>query len=101
MPSGHLTLCRPLLLLPSIFPSIRVFSNETLAKVIPIFIIIKVTRDALVQKGNYRSPNLFMTWEDFPSECVSEGPSHFLTFWLMPAGHFPESLMTQCQLPGM
>ena len=29
MPSSHLTLCRPLLLLPSIFPSIRVFSNES------------------------------------------------------------------------
>ena len=28
MPSGHLILCHPLLLLPSIFPSIRVFSNE-------------------------------------------------------------------------
>ena len=28
MPSNHLTLCRPLLLLPSIFPRIRVFSNE-------------------------------------------------------------------------
>ena len=28
MPSNHLTLWRPLLLLPSIFPSIRVFSNE-------------------------------------------------------------------------
>ena len=29
MPSNHHTLCRPLLLLPSIFPSIRVFSNES------------------------------------------------------------------------
>ena len=29
MPSTHLILCRPLLLLPSIFPSIRVFSNES------------------------------------------------------------------------
>ena len=28
IPSNHLTLCRPLLLLPSIFPSIRVVSNE-------------------------------------------------------------------------
>ena len=28
MPSKHLILCRPLLLLPSIFPSIRVFSSE-------------------------------------------------------------------------
>ena len=31
--SKHLILCRPLLLLPSIFPSIRVFSNES---VLPI-----------------------------------------------------------------
>ena len=29
MPSNHLILCRPLFLLPSIFPSIRVFSNES------------------------------------------------------------------------
>ena len=29
MPSSHLILCRPLLLLASIFPCIRVFSNET------------------------------------------------------------------------
>ena len=30
MPSNHLILCRPLLLAPSIFPSIRVFSNESI-----------------------------------------------------------------------
>ena len=29
MPSNNLLLCRPLLLLPSVFPSIRVFSNES------------------------------------------------------------------------
>ena len=29
MPSNHFILCRPLLLLPSIFPSIRVFSNKS------------------------------------------------------------------------
>ena len=29
MPSNHLILCRPLLLQPSIFPNIRVFSNES------------------------------------------------------------------------
>ena len=28
IPSNHLILCRPFLLLPSIFPSIKVFSNE-------------------------------------------------------------------------
>ena len=33
VPSNHLVLCHPLLLLPSIFPSIRVFSNES---VLPI-----------------------------------------------------------------
>ena len=29
MPSNHLVVCRPLLLLPSIFPSIRVFANDS------------------------------------------------------------------------
>ena len=29
MPSNHLVLCHPLLFLPSVFPSIRVFSNES------------------------------------------------------------------------
>ena len=33
MPANHLTLCRPLLLLPSIFPSIRVFSNESTLRI--------------------------------------------------------------------
>ena len=33
MPSNHLLLCRPLLLLPSIFPSIRVFSNESALRI--------------------------------------------------------------------
>ena len=33
MPSNHLTLCRPLLLLPSIFPSIRVFLNDSALRV--------------------------------------------------------------------
>ena len=33
MPSNHLILCLPLLLLPSIFPSIRVFSNESALRI--------------------------------------------------------------------
>ena len=33
MPSNHLILCRPLLLLPSNFPSIRVFSNESVLRI--------------------------------------------------------------------
>ena len=34
MPSNHLILCHPLFLLPSIFPSIRVFSNESVLHII-------------------------------------------------------------------
>ena len=33
MPSNHLILCRPLLLLPSIFPRIRVFSNKSALRI--------------------------------------------------------------------
>ena len=33
MPSNHLILCHPLLLVPSIFPSIRVFSNESVLRI--------------------------------------------------------------------
>ena len=33
MPSNHLILCHPFLLLPSIFPSIRVFSNESALRI--------------------------------------------------------------------
>ena len=33
MPSNHLIPCRPLLLLPSIFPSIRVFTNQSVLRI--------------------------------------------------------------------
>ena len=33
MPSNHIILCHPLLLLPSIFPSIRVFSNQSVLRI--------------------------------------------------------------------
>ena len=33
VPSNHLILCRPLLLLPSIFPSIRVFSSDSVLRI--------------------------------------------------------------------
>ena len=33
MSSNYLILCRPLLLLPSLFPSIRVFSNESVLRI--------------------------------------------------------------------
>ena len=37
MPSSHLILCRPLLLLPPIPPSIRVFSNESTLRMSPVY----------------------------------------------------------------
>ena len=33
MPSSHLILCRPLLLLPSVFPNIRIFSNRSVLRI--------------------------------------------------------------------
>ena len=51
MPSNHLILCRPLLLLPSILPSIRVFSNES---------------------------SLCITWPKYWSFCFSISPSNEL-----------------------
>ena len=33
MPSNHLILCHPLLLLPSMFPSLRIFSNESALRI--------------------------------------------------------------------
>ena len=59
MPSSHLILCRPFLLLPSIFPSIRVFSNE---------------------------PALRMRWPDYWSFSFNISPSNehprLISFWM-------------------
>ena len=70
MPSNHLILCRPFLLLPSIFPSIRVFSNEQFftsnglsigvsasASVLPVHSFKKfISRSSfLLQRPNYTS----------------------------------------------
>ena len=49
MASNHLILCRPLLLLPSVFPSIRVFSNKS---------------------------DLCIRWPKYWSFCLSIGPSN-------------------------
>ena len=62
MPSNHLILCRPLLLLPSIFPSIRVFSNES---ALPI--VAKVVEFQLQHQSFQWTPRtdlLRMDWLD-------------------------------------
>ena len=43
MPSNHLILCRPLLLPPSIFPSIRVFSNESALHIMAVLMAVSVS----------------------------------------------------------
>ena len=42
MPSNHLVLCQPLLLLPSIFPTIRVFSRESASHQVAIVLKLKL-----------------------------------------------------------
>ena len=54
MPSSHLILCRPLLLLPSIFPSIRVFSNESALCIRWPKYYLKIPQNASIEsKGLY------------------------------------------------
>ena len=66
MPSNHLILCCPLLLLPSIFPSIRVFSNESahLTKVLEFQLQHKsfqwTPRTDLFQDGQVKRNNPFL-----------------------------------------
>ena len=50
MPSNHVILCHPLLLSPSIFPSIRVFSNESV-----LHIVAKVLEFQLAVQGTLKS----------------------------------------------
>ena len=47
MPSNHLILCRPFLLLPSIFPSIRVFSNESVLHIRCQSIVVSASASVL------------------------------------------------------
>ena len=59
IPSNHLVLCNPLLLLPSIFPSIRVFSNKSI---------------------------LYIRWSKYQSFSFSISPSNeysgLISFWI-------------------
>ena len=97
MPSSHLILCRPLLLLPSIFPNIRVFSNDsTLCIRWPkywSFIFSKNTQDwsplgwtgwILQSKGLSRvfSNTTVQKHQFFVAQLSSQSNSHIHT-WLL------------------
>ena len=59
MPSNHLVLCQPLLLLPAILPSIRVLSNESLNQVAKVLELLHWTTGALFSQGKEILKNAF------------------------------------------
>ena len=96
MPSNHLVLCHPLLLLPSVFPSFRVFSNQS---VFPIrwpkywsfifsisssnessgLISFKIDCfDPLAVKGTLRSLILHPSSKSSLLSCAIEGPARYV-----------------------
>ena len=62
MTSKHLILCHPLLLLPSIFPNIRVFSNESALHIRGQSIGISVSTSVLPMNTQYWSPLGWTGW---------------------------------------
>ena len=64
MPSSHLTLCRPLLLLPPIPPSIRVFSNESSLRMRwPKYSSFSFIQSKVIQKEKNRYHKLTPMWD--------------------------------------
>ena len=91
MPSNHLILCCPLLLLPSIFPSIRVFSNESALrsrwpKYLVIYLIKKTQRlmKWLSQMVQGLSHNWWGCYHQSPFLIfiLDWGPSENVRYWL-------------------
>ena len=71
MPSNHLILCRPLLLLPSIFPSIRVFSNESALHIRGASIGVSASTSVLPMNTQDWSPSEWTGWISLQSKGLS------------------------------
>ena len=71
MPSGHLILCRPLLLLPPIPPSIRVFSNESTLRMRWPKTGVSALASFLPKKSQGRSPSEWTGWISLQSKGLS------------------------------
>ena len=71
MPSNHLILCRPLLLLPSIFPSIRVFSNESALRHQVASIGVSASTSVLPMNTQDWSPLGWTGWISLQSKGLS------------------------------
>ena len=76
MPSNHLVLCRPLLLLPSIFPSIRVFSNESILPMRWQSIGVSVSASVLPMNAQDWSPLGWTGWISFQSKGLKSRLQH-------------------------
>ena len=64
MPSSHLTLCHPLLPPPSIFPSIRVFSNESVL-LVSTLVPMKTAKNAEGKTETEEAQPFSLTWESW------------------------------------
>ena len=71
MPSSHLILCCPLLLLPSIFPSIRVFSNESALHIRGASIGVSASTSVLPMNTQDWSPLEWTGWISLQSKGLS------------------------------
>ena len=71
MPSSHLILCRPLLLLPSIPPSIRVFSNESTLRMRWPSTGVSASASFLPKKSQGWSPSEWTGWMSLQSKGLS------------------------------
>ena len=88
IPSNHLILCRPLLFLPSIFPSIRVFSNAVVIRVLNPFTQAPSSWSKHLPKHRSPSPDLF---QDFFEGSYFKSPYwicyNTVSVLLLPLGH--------------
>ena len=74
MPSNHLNLCHPLLLLPSVFPSIRVFSSESLLHIRwPKYSGVSASTSVLPMNIQDWSPIGWTGWISLLSKELSRG----------------------------
>ena len=83
MPSNHLILCRPLLLLPLVFPSIRVFSSELAVRIrwpkyLARFIYNYTYMWASLVAQLVENPP--SVWETWVGRCPGEGKGHALHY---------------------
>ena len=77
MPSNHLILCCPLLLLPSIFPSIRVFPNESILHISGQSIGVSASTSVLLKTIQDKFPLGWTGWISLQSKGLSRVFQHY------------------------